>query len=338
MDVILSLKRKGGGRMGRQKISKKIKELMLNLYKKGLGTVRISKKLGISKTAIRNNLLKMYVKFRKAPKDKIGTNLHKKFVELYKKELSMKKIAQRHSVSFSTVRRHLHRERIELKKRGDPKIILNQNYHKLTQEKAYILGVIGPGDGFIEYRNDNGVYRIVLEATNLDFVKYFILCLEKTYGLKAKIKKISPRNFGINPTFIARLSSKEVCDDLIKYKVSFREKDWGVPQLIKNSAEKIKAKYIEGFADSQGCVYLSKTQKQVILSSQNINGLEEIRRLLEDIRIQRINQGKNGIVLSSKKSIEVFSRKINFNIPYKQDKFKKLIEHKESIKSTTIGK
>lgn len=307
--------------MFRKKITKNLRESMLDLYRQGHGTVRIAKKLGLSKTAVRNNLLKKNVKFRKAPKDQINTNLHKKFIELYKRELSMKQIAQKTNSSFSTVRRHLKKEYINLKKRGNPKKITNPNYHKLIPEKAYILGVIGSGDGFIEHRRDNGQYRIVLEATNEEFIRYFFLCLKKQYGIEPTIKRMPARNFGINPTFIVRLGSKEVCDDLLSYKVSFKEESWRVLLIIKNASKEVQIKYLQGFADSQGCV----STRQIILASQNKEGLKDIIDLFHKIGIENIKYCKVGLILCDRKSLELFSKLINFNIPYKREKLEKEI-------------
>ena len=209
-------------------INNKMLREMKQLYIEGYGTKKIAKKFNLAVTTTREYLLKAGVKFRKASKDKVAISQHNRFINLYHKGKSIKQIAQICNVSFSIVQRHLNKSNIKLKKRGNPSLIKNQNYKKLTLEKAYILGVVGPGDGFIEYRNDNGVYRIVLEAVDLNFVNYFIFCLEEVYNVKPKIKMLKPRNFGVNNTFRARLSSKQICDDVLSYSVSFKEKTWRV--------------------------------------------------------------------------------------------------------------
>ena len=153
--------------------NKTLKE-MKKLYIKGYGTGKIATKFSLAKTTTRKYLLKSGIKFRKAPKDKVSIPQHNRFVNLYRKDKSINKIAQIYNTSFSTVRRHLIKANLDLKKRGNPTLIKNPNYKKLTLEKAYVLGVIGPGDGFIEYREGKaGLYRLALEATDLDFIKYF---------------------------------------------------------------------------------------------------------------------------------------------------------------------
>lgn len=310
-------------------ITKNLEEKMNSLYKKGSGTTKISKKLKIGKTTVRSHLLKMNTKFRKAPKDKISTSLHERFVNLYKKELSVKQIAQKCNVSFSTVLRHLKKEGINLKERGNPKKIRNPQYYKLTPEKAYILGVIGPGDGFIEYRDKWGIYRIVLEAADKDFIDYFVFCLKKVYCIEPRIEKIKKRGENERPRLKAILQSKEVCNDILQYNCDFREKTWGVPKIIKNSQKNIIIKYSQGFADSQGCVSI----RSVILCNRNKDGLKEIADLLYNIGIPDVKQGKIGIILCNRKSVELFFKLISFNILRKKEKLKDVVNNYKIWKS-----
>ncbi len=296
---------------------------MIRLYKQGLGTNKIAKKLNLGKTTIRKYLLKNKIKFRKASKEKINIDLHKKFIKLYGRDLSIKQIAQMCGVSFSAVRRHLHKEHIDLKKRGNPKKIINSNYHKLIPEKAYILGVVGPGDGFIEYRISNGQYRVVLEAVNKDFVDYFVFCLKKVYGIEPRKEKIKKRRENEKIRSKIVLQSKEVCKDVLGYDCDFKEKTWGVPKAIKEAPKNIQTKYIQGFADSQGCV----SKRQIILANQNKEGLKEIIDLFHNIGISNIKYCKAGVILCDRKSVELFSKLVNFNISYKKEKLEEEINN-----------
>lgn len=306
-------------------INNKMLREMEKLYIDGYGTKKIAKKFNLPVTTTRNYLVKAGIKFRKASKDKVPISEHNKFINLYHKGKSIKQIAQICNVSFSTVQRHLIKSDVKLKKRGNPVLIKNRNYKELTLEKAYILGVVGPGDGFIEYKKNNGIYRVVLEAVDLNFVKYLILCLEKVYGIKPRIKELKRRNFGINSTFRVRLSSKEVCDNLLSYGVSFKEKTWRIPDTIKNSSKEIKAKYIQGFADSQGSVSINP--KQIILCNQNLDGLKDMEELFSDIEINNLSYNKNGILLCNRKNIEVFSKLVNFNIAYKKERLEHIVNN-----------
>lgn len=302
---------------------------IIRLYKQGFGTDSIAKKLNLGKTTIRKYLLKNEIKFRKASKEKINIGLHKKFIKLYGGGLSIKQIAQRCGVSFSAVRRHLHKEHIDLKKQGNPKKILNPNYHKLIPEKAYILGVVGPGDGFIEYRRSNGQYRIVLEAVDKDFVDHFVFCLKKVYGIEPRKEKIKKRRENEKGRLKIVLQSKEACGDILGYDCDFKERTWRVPKIIKKASKEIQTKYIQGFADSQGCV----SKRQIILSNQNKEGLNEIIDLFHNIGISNIKYCKAGIILCDRKSIELFSKLTNFNISYKKEKLEEEINNYKTWKT-----
>lgn len=308
-----------------KKSSEGLQKSMVLLYKKGLGTDKISKKIGMSKTSVRNNLLKKNVRFRISPKDAVNIYLHRRFVELYKKGWSINQIAQNCDFSFSTVQRHLHKEDINLKKRGDPKKILNYKHHQLTSEKAYVLGVVGPGDGFIEYRKDNGVHRVALEATDLDFIKYFSLCLNITYGIKPKIVKLKMRRGDTKIHYKCILQSKAVCDDILNYNANFKEKTWDIPEVIKKASKNIKAKYLQGMADSQGSVANYDTTKCVVLCSRNEIGKKEIASLLKDVGIDGLSIRKVGVFIKSRRPLENFAKCINFNIKRKKENLYNLI-------------
>ncbi len=312
-----------------KKVTEKMKKDMANLYKQGFGTDIIAKKLLIARTTVRYSLSGMGVKFRKAPNEVVSPSLHDKIVDLYKKDLPIKNIANKCNISFATVQRHLNKEDIKLKLRGNPIEIKNADYYKLTPEKAYILGVIGPGDGFIEYRKGRaGIYRIALEAIDLDFVKYFGSCLKRVYGIVPKVRKLKWRNGYSKPHYKVVLQSKRVCNDILSYNdlVNFKEKTWTIPKEIKNATNLIKAKYIQGFADSQGSVANYRTAKSVVLCSKNRKGLKEMETLLKSIGVIDVSVRDFGVFITAQRSIRIFAEKINFNAGRRRDRLRKLID------------
>jgi orotate phosphoribosyltransferase-like protein len=292
---------------------------IVNLYKRGYGTDRISNKLNIGKTSVRKYLIKNKIKFRTPPKEVVSESLHHKIISLYDKELSMKEIAKKCHLSYASVNRHMHKENVELKKRGCPHQI-NKDAYKLTLEKAYILGVIGPGDGFIE---DYNGCRIALESVDLDFINYFTYCLKKVYGIKPSLKHLKKREGDSKPHYKVRLYSVEGYKDILLYNADFKEKTWRVPKKIKEASARIKAKYLQGFADSQGSV----SERSITLCNQNKEGLKEIIKLLNDIGIVNVRQGKNGLLLCSRKEVELFYKLVNFNIYYKKEKLGKVVNN-----------
>jgi len=290
---------------------------MFNLYRQGLGTDTIARRLDLGKTTIRKYLLRSNARFRPAPKDVISSKLHKKFIKLYKKGLSIKKIAELCNSTFATVNRHLHKEGITLKKRGDPIFIQNSDYRKLSLEKAYILGVIGPGDGFIEKRKKEGIYRLVLDVADKDFLEYSVYCLEKVYGIKPRIEKITKRRKNDRERLKAVLQSKAVYEDILSYNADFRERTWNIPRAIKTANKKIQSKYIQGFADSQSHVGNHPTQRAIILCNKNESGKREIREILRNLKI-KANIHENWLTITGKKYIERYQNQVNFTMERKR--------------------
>ncbi len=301
-----------------KKVNLETERKMIDLYNQGDGTSKIAKKLNLGNTCVRKYLIKNNVVFRRAPKDVVSQDMHDQIVKLYNAGNPMKKISKMLGINLTSINRHLHKEgNVELKKRGNPNKI-NPNAKELTLEKSYVLGVIGPGDGFIE--NYNGC-RIALEATDLDFINYFASCLEKVYGIKPSIKELKKREGDSKRHYKVRIYSKEAYNDVLSYNTDFKEKTWRVPQAIKEAPKEIQIKYLQGFADSQGCV----SERAIILCNQNKEGLKEVKKLFGDIGIPNIKESKNGLVLCDRKSVEGFNQLVNFNIVRKKESLIKVV-------------
>jgi hypothetical protein len=301
-----------------KKVTEKMKEDFVNYYNKGCGTDIIARKFNVGKTTVRKYLLKSGIKFRLAPKNIISSEMHKKFIEMYKQGLSIKQIANNCNSAFFTVQRHLYKSEIKLRLRGKRKEI-PQSSRELTLEKAFVLGVVGPGDGFIEIPKKypkEGAFRICLESVDKDFIDYFALCIKKVYCLNPVTKLLKWRKGDTQPHYKVILYSKAACEDLLNYEVSFREESWRVPNVIKNAPDEIKAKYLQGFADSQGCVSLDKA---ILLSSKNIEGLKEIKQLFNDLKIKTW-YGKIGLGITNRIFLNEFNEKVGFVIKRKQDR------------------
>jgi len=306
-----------------KKVTNKIIQQLVKNYSKGLGTDIIARKFSLGKTTVRKYLLCTGVKFRPAPKDIISTSLHTEFIKLYKQGLSIRQIAIKYNSTYATVQRHLHKASIKLKLRGNPKKI-SKLASKLTLEKAYILGVIGPGDGFIEIPKNypkKGTMRICLESVDKDFINYFAYCLEKVYELKPTIKLLKWRKGDSQLHYKVILCSKAACNDILSYGVSFKEKDWKIPIIIKNAPNEIKAKYLQGFADSQGCVSLDRA---ILLASKNREGIKEIKQLFDDLKIKTWNWNA-GLGITNRIFLNAFNQKIGFIINRKQERLKNIL-------------
>ncbi|MAF50757.1 MAG: hypothetical protein CMH64_01570 [Nanoarchaeota archaeon] len=188
---------------------------------------------------------------------------------------------------------------------------------KFTEEKAFILGVVGPGDGYIRLnKNETG-----LAVIDKDFAMKFKQSLEKIYGLKCKFKKEAPTGWGKNPRWRVILYSKNVVEDLNKYGVNFKEFNWRIPKIIQNSSFKIKSAYVSAFCDSQGSVGC----RRISTFSKNTEGLLEMKDLFESIGL-RVSLRKNNLEIFGKRSLEFFYGKIGFSILRKRNKLKSLID------------
>jgi len=196
---------------------------------------------------------------------------------------------------------------------------------KMSKELAYVLGVVGPGDGWI-----NSEYAIGLNATDKDFVDYFQFSLEKVFGLScSRYKRKGARTKIGNlakEQFIVVLSSKSAVQSLKKFKVPFKEKIWRIPQKIKNSTNGHKGAYLKGVFDSQACIFNKRVNRFIAVKIINPAGMREIQSLLEDFNIQSsIHNDKVKLQITGKKNLELYRKFIDFTINRKKEKLKKAI-------------
>lgn len=197
------------------------------------------------------------------------------------------------------------------------KKILPQNF--ISPKKAYLMGVVGPGDGYL------GRDEIEFTATDKDFTNEFSNCIEKVYGYRCKIKRIQPKFINHKVKFRVRLNSKAACDDLRRYNVSYKEKKWRVPVEIKRTSNKIKAFYLKGIFDSQANVNILKKQIRIIML--NLIGLYELKSLLDDLDIKsNISEKFFGLTIYGKENFKRYAKYINFSIKRKRKALGKLIE------------
>jgi intein-encoded DNA endonuclease-like protein len=200
---------------------------------------------------------------------------------------------------------------------------------KLTEERAYILGVIGPGDGYI----GDARYEIGLSVIDKDFADFFQYCLESTFRLKTSRILEAPHALSKNYFYRVSLYSKKVCEYLRKtYNIDFKEDNWRVPNQIKNSDKDLIGVYLKGFADSQGSV----GKRDLSMSSGNFIGLKEIKLLFDTFQIRStFYQDKDcfKIAIYGRKSLEIFNEKIGFSLKRKADKLNRLLS---SYKRNTI--
>src|SRR3989338_57871 len=237
------------------------------------------------------------------------------------------------SPKFFTLRSYLGKLGLKRGFLGNKEYILGSKYNgfklkkiksnRLNPEMAYALGVLGPGDGYI-----SGKYQLGLSAIDKEFVDYFQNCLENTFGLKCKryISDKSITNYSNNPKrmYVVRLCSKSAVESLKKFKVSFRECEWRIPNVIFNSSDNCKSMYLRGIFDSQG--FVIPTSKFMGVKIKNKEGIKQMQNLLRELSIDSyILKDKTVLQLSGHKNIALYGSIIGFIIKRKKKSIKKIL-------------
>jgi transcriptional regulator with XRE-family HTH domain len=200
---------------------------------------------------------------------------------------------------------------------ANEKIIKRQG--KFTPEKAYILGVSGPGDGYV------GHDEIQLRVIDKEFADMFDYCLKKVYGLKSSRTIVKPDKPTFNKTYKVNLCSRAAVEDVRRYAKHFKEYNWQLPKIITNASENIKCAYLGGVFDSQAHVSVNK--KEIVMYLSNLKGLYKIKELLGSIGIKSsVSVTRQILRISSRKNLELFATKINFVVNRKSKSLKKLLE------------
>lgn len=212
------------------------------------------------------------------------------------------------------------------------RIHIPETARRLTPAKAYILGVVGPGDGCVVNTKKRNV---CLKATDINFVKEFSRCIKKVYGLtyepsmhESRGGGIVPKSGNYKPMYEVQLSSKEVVRDVLRYGElkDFKHHTERVPEEIKRASLDIKSSYLRAFFDSQGHVVYTgsgKTVRRKITATKaNREVLEELGELLLAFNIKwQIRPASNKswqVVITGRNSIQSFSERIGFTIERKK--------------------
>lgn len=202
---------------------------------------------------------------------------------------------------------------------------LNSNFHKISPELGYILGVIA-GDGYVIVKRTKG--RIGLEVRDKDFAQYFHNQLEKWSGLKISL------SFNENKKlYTIVLYSLRAARFLV---------DFNIYNLI-NFDNKIKANFLRGLFDSEGCVSASnletprKATRFISFHNSDKKLTFLVKTLLESlgIRVQNVDKiigsgfNKHGIYfrlrIGGKNNLKMFKNKIGFSIGRKNKKLEELL-------------
>lgn len=191
---------------------------------------------------------------------------------------------------------------------------LPESAKKLSEELAYILGVIY-GDGHVSIKQR----RVILSATDKDFVLNFRDNLEKWSNFKARFYK---RDIKTNETIKNRKSQYVSYIDSIEASKFFNDFNLN---LIKNSDDKIKINFIKGFFDSEGSIskgiLIYNSDKNLLIFISELLVLLKIRNSIKSYKIN--NNLTNKVIdyhILRVFDKELFSKLINSSIKRKSQK------------------
>jgi len=260
-------------------------------------------------------------------------NEKQKLEELYwKNNLSSREISRLFGVSHNIVLKRM--RKYQISRRPLAREIKNPSFHELTEEKAYIMGVMcGDGclwKGFTKKKQITKITRqiehhIRLVAIDKDFVDYFSDCVKKVYGVKPSYKFRKSKNTNWSDTHTVYCRQKSVFTDIESFG-TFSTKSWRIPSQLLNSPNKeIVGSFLKGFFDSEGTVCAKRYNRYIRADSTNIKGLREIVYLLSilGIKTTKISKSRNcyHVSISNIDGLEKFYNNIGFSI---QRKFKRL--------------
>lgn len=205
---------------------------------------------------------------------------------------------------------------LELNKKGN---ILKEDSKKLSNDLAYVLGVVA-GDGYAGYyRSDHGTRGIIsLGVTDKDFAEAFKMNLDRWSGHKSKLQKTSR-------DYLVTLNSV----DIAKFIKSFDLKE------ILFSNREMKALFLRGLFDSDGGVigknldYRRNAKRWIHFFNNNKKIISLVMSILNEFCIDysinsRVHSGFGSkklqceIKIYGLKNIFKYYRLIGFNIERKQ--------------------
>ncbi len=181
-------------------------------------------------------------------------------------------------------------------------------FNKMTPEKAYIFGVLC-GDGYISKM----LVRLEIRYDE-DFIKTFVHCFEKVYGLKHNYRYYKPKN-----TLVTEINSMIIAQDLATYG-NFRTTTWSVPsEIIKSNDERVIGSFLRGYYDSEGTV----SRSTISCSSINQRGLRQIQQLLLKLGIRTTLSSYENcsvVFIFRKGRFRIFKDKVGFSIKRKLER------------------
>lgn len=186
--------------------------------------------------------------------------------------------------------------------------------------ESEIIGIM-LGDGHITHDDRS----IRLRVRELDFCWHFKNLIEKTYGIEAPLDNKYYYNCYAHSTLLAQRINK----------LTNHNKE--IPEFVLKGDNKIKARFLKGFFDSEGSVDVIYNRRQIVLTQDNKKMLLQIKSLLFDLGIQskyfKKNFGSDKVIISLLENLEKYYNLIGFSIKYKQEKLKQAVYYLKKCKA-----
>src|SRR3989344_3464 len=171
----------------------------------------------------------------------------------------------------------------------------------MDYSKALILGLLASDGGFRQYnstyfelsRNKKKKYKRTKNVRIIEFTNTNLVLIKKLRSLLKNCYGYYP-NIGVATTGVYRLpvTKSSIIDDILS-NIVLGNNSWRVPNNILHSDKvELKKGFVSGFFDGDGSVDISKSgTPRIRITSTNLKGLTEIRKLLSDLNIKSSFRG-----------------------------------------------
>lgn len=325
------------------------KEELSDLYNKhGKNCLAAAKELNVTRGAVLY-LLKKYDIERRIWEaryiDKICIGCKKEFTIKYKQRnriyCSKKCYFDNADYSHFSINHHLKNKNSAHFRDWKRKMIAGQKRRNLIPEKrlklnkdfAFCLGAYY-GDGWSIRRLRN--YNVFLASIDDDFIEYYRNCFERWSGLNPH-KRIRLYNYGKRKIYYTNIGSNE-----LKHFVNFDLKK------LYDAPKTVKAAFIKGIADSEGCMHGKKRGRggTITIHNTDLKLIKLCKKLMFNLGIESKYYSRNAggfkghyygrdifshkkqyiICIRRKENLIKFNNKIGFSIGRKQEKLDNVVK------------
>lgn len=233
---------------------------IIEMYKNGLNSVRISKIMNVSSSTIQKKLKVAGITLNGSAMGSIKVNIDEqtksKIVEFYLSGMSSIKIIKELSLEGrccdNTIRKLAMNAGVKIRKRGYFSRIENENFFEEidSEIKAYFLGLIIT-DGYIiknkTKKKNSAVLGIELKESDKYILERFAKIFYENKSLAYKPSK---------KTYMLTIYSNKLCEDLAKFGVVPRKTNTvRIPDM---NNEVLQRHLVRGIFDGDGTVFISK--------------------------------------------------------------------------------